>query len=81
MSFSLISEIIHPRQLILNDTKQIILLSLNVFDIKQKDTWIICFIIWHQHQTRSRKIKGNKTQQISVKTQIIFLKTEPQLKF
>ena len=58
----------------------IILLSLNDFDIKQKNTWIICFIIWRQHQTRSRKIKGNKTQQISVKTQIIFLKLEPQLK-
>ena len=58
----------------------IILLSLNDFDIKLKNTWIICFNIWHQHQTRSRKIKGNKTQQISVKTQIIFLKTEPQLK-
>ena len=61
----------------------IILPSLNDFDIKQKNTWIIRFIIWHQHQPRSRNIKGNsnKTQQISVKTQIIFLKTEPQLKF
>ena len=34
------------------------------------------FIIWHQHQTRSGKIKTNKTQQISIKTQISFVKTE-----
>ena len=34
------------------------------------------FIIWHQHQTRSGKIKTNKTQQISIKTQVSFVKTE-----
>ena len=32
------------------------------------------------HQTRFRKIKANKTQQISVKTQVFFKKTELQLK-
>ena len=41
--------------------------------------WNICFIIWHQHQTRSGKIKANKTEQISVKTQVLFVKTELQL--
>ena len=40
----------------------------NNFDIKQKK-WNICFIICHQHLTRSGKIKTNKTQQISFKTQ------------
>ena len=29
-----------------------------------------CFIMWHQHQTRSGKIKANKIQQMSVKTQV-----------
>ena len=33
-------------------------------------------IICHQHQTRSGKIKTNKTQQISVQTQVFFVKTE-----
>ena len=47
----------------------IILPRVNNFDIKQKKAWNICFIICHQHQTRSGKIKTNKTQQISVKTQ------------
>ena len=54
----------------------IILPRVNNFDIKQKKTWDICFIICHQHQTRSGKIKTNKTQQISVKTQAFFVKTE-----
>ena len=54
----------------------IILPRVNNFDIKQKKTWNICFIIWHQYQTRSRRIKPNKTQQISVKTQVFFVKTE-----
>ena len=36
------------------------------------------FIIWHQHQTRSGRIKANKTQQISSKHEF---KTELQLKF
>ena len=43
----------------------IILPRVNNFDIKQKKTWNIYFIICHQHQTRSGKTKANKTQQIS----------------
>ena len=54
----------------------IILPRVNNFDIKQKKAWNICFIICHQHQTRSGKIKTNKTQQILVKTQVFFVKTE-----
>ena len=54
----------------------------NNFDIKQKKGSNICFIICHQHQTRSGKIKANKTQQIPVKTQVFFesffVKTELQ---
>ena len=50
----------------------IILPRVNNLDIKQKRAWNICFIICHQHQTRSGKIKANKTQQISVKTQVFF---------
>ena len=48
----------------------IILPRVNNFDIKQKKVWNICFIICHQHQARSGKIKTNKTQQILVKTQV-----------
>ena len=51
----------------------IILPRVNNFDIKQKKAWNICFIIYHQHQTRSGKIKADKTQKISVK-----IKTELQ---
>ena len=54
----------------------IILPRVNNFSIKQKKVWNICFIIWHQHQTRSGRIKTNKTQQISVKTQVFFVKIE-----
>ena len=54
----------------------IILPRVNNFDIKRKKAWNICFIICHQHQTRSGKIKTNKTQQISVETQNFFEKTE-----
>ena len=46
----------------------IILPKVNNFDIKQKKAWNICFIICHQHQTRSGKIKANNRQQVSVKT-------------
>ena len=35
-----------------------------------------CFIISRVHQTRSGKIKAKKKQQISVKTQVVFAKTE-----
>ena len=52
----------------------IILPRVNNFDIKQKKAWDICFMIFHQHQTRSGKIKTKKTQQISVKTQVLFRK-------
>ena len=48
----------------------IVLLILNNFNIKQKKAWNICFIICHQRQTRSGKKKDNKTQQISVTTQV-----------
>ena len=54
----------------------IILPRINNFDIKQKKAWNICFIICYQRQTRSGKIKAKKTQQISVKTQVFFVKTE-----
>ena len=60
---------IHQREAELN----IILLRVNNFDIKQEKAWNISFIICHQHQTRSGKIKASKTQQISIKTQV-FLK-------
>ena len=56
----------------------IILPRVNNFDIKQKKAWNICFIICHQHQTRSGKIKTNKTHQSLVKTQVFFVKTEPR---
>ena len=46
----------------------------NNFDIKQKKAWKICFIVCHQYQTRSGKIKTNKRQQVSFKTQIFFCK-------
>ena len=51
----------------------IILPRVNNFDVKQK-AWNICFIICHQHQTRSGKIKANKTKQILVTTQVCFCK-------
>ena len=54
----------------------IVLPRVNNFDIKQKKAWNICFIIYHQHQTRSGKIKTNKTLQILVKAQAFFIKTE-----
>ena len=73
MSFFLISEIIHQefiniqrREVDLN----IILPKVNNFDSNKKKTRSICFIIWHQHQTRSGKVKAIKTQEISVKTQV-----------
>ena len=56
----------------------IILPRVNYFDIKQKKAWTICFIIFQQHQRRSAKIKANKTQQMLVKTQVFFVKTELQ---
>ena len=53
----------------------IILPRVNNFDIKQKKAWNICFIICHQHQTRSGKIKANKTKQILVNTLVFFRKS------
>ena len=41
---------------------KIILLRVNNFDIKQKMAWNTCFVICHEHQTKSEKIKANKTQ-------------------
>ena len=73
----------------INNTKQIFHAYLLNIDIKQigmewirvnqkqkKKAWNICFIICHQHQTRSGKIKANKTQQISVKIQVFFRKNK-----
>ena len=57
-----------------------ILPRMNNFNIKQKSAWNTCFILWHQDQTRSRKIKANKPQQISVKTQVLVVKTELHVK-
>ena len=49
----------------------IILPVVNNFDvIKKKMKLNSFFIICCQHQRRSWKIKANKTQQISVKTQV-----------
>ena len=50
----------------------IILPRVSNFDIKLKKACNICFVIYHQHQTKSGKIKANKTQQISVETQVFF---------
>ena len=36
------------------------------------EAWNICFIICHQYQTKSGKIKANKTQQMSVTAQVFF---------
>ena len=47
---------IQRRQTLLN----ILLPKVNNFDIKQKKVWNIYFIICHQHQTRSGKLKANK---------------------
>ena len=41
--------------------KNIILPRVNNFGIKKK-AWSICFLVCHQHQARSRKIKANKRQ-------------------
>ena len=46
----------------------------NNVDNKETKAWNICFIICHQHQTKSGKIKTNKIQQISFKTQVLFVK-------
>ena len=46
----------------------------NNVDNKQTKAWNICFFICHQHQTRSGKIMTNKIQQISFKTQVLFVK-------
>ena len=56
----------------------IILPRVNNFDIKQKKAWDICFIIYHQYQTRSGKMKANKKHQISVTAQVFFAKAELQ---
>ena len=51
-----------------------------MISILDKKSMEYFFIKWHQHQTRSEKIKANKTQQISVKTQVFFVKIELKLK-
>ena len=38
------------------------------FDTKQKIAWNICFIIHPQHQTKSKWVNPNNTQNISVTT-------------
>ena len=45
------------------------------FNIKQKKAWDICFIICHQHPTRSMKTKTNKTANFGQNTRF-FVKTE-----
>ena len=45
----------------------IISTRVNYFDVKQKKAWNICLIICHEYQTKSEKIKANKTQEISLK--------------
>ena len=42
--------------------------------LNKKKAWNIYFIICHQHETRSGKIKANKAQRISVTTQVFFCK-------
>ena len=42
--------------------------------LNKKKAWNIYFIICHEHQTKSGKIKANKTQQIWVTTQVFFCK-------
>ena len=54
---------------------KIVFPRVNNFYIKQKKAWNICFIICHQHQTRSGEMKANnKTQQSLVTTQVFFWK-------
>ena len=53
----------------------IMLPRVNNFDIKQKNAWNICFIICHQHQTRSGQMKTNKTPNFGQNTRF-FVKTE-----
>ena len=77
MPFCLISEIIDPRKLIFNNANRSWILYYRgwiISVLNKKKAWNICFIICHQYQTRSGKIKTNKTQQISVKTQGYFCK-------
>ena len=79
MPFCLISEIIHRGNYIQRCKVELTILPrVNNFDIKQKKAWNICFIICHQHQTRSGKIKASKTQHTLVKTSVLFVKTELQ---
>ena len=63
-----------------NTELNIILLRMNNFYIKQKKHGI-CFIICHQHQTKSGEKKAIKTQHILVKTLVFFRKnwTTPYL--
>ena len=53
----------------------IILSRVNNIDIKKKG--MEC-LFYYMSPTRSGKIKANKTQQISVKTKVFFVKTELQ---
>ena len=92
MSFCLISEIIHPRYLILNINTEywiLIVLILNImlsrvnnFDIKQKRCVVLkkIFVLLYATNTKQDlgQIKANKIQQISVKTQFFFVKAELQ---
>ena len=54
----------------------IILPRVNNFDIKQKKAWNICFIICHQHQTRSGKIKTKNTQVFFLKAELRHIKLQ-----
>ena len=54
----------------------IILPRVNNFDIKQKKAWNICFVICHQHQTRSWKKRLTKHSKFRSKHKVFFVKTE-----
>ena len=76
MPFCLISEIIPANIQRRKAELNIILLRVNNFDIKQKKAWNICFIICHQHQTRSGKIKTKNTQVFFLKAELRHIKLQ-----
>ena len=42
--------------------------KVNNFDIKLKMPWNICFIFYHQHQTKPKRVNASKAHNISVTT-------------
>ena len=53
----------------------IIFPRVNEFGIKQKEEWNICFITYHQYQTRSGKIKITKLSKFWSKHKFFLRKT------